>query len=647
QLHSYQQRLRWAQEKVAYPPSAHASAITLGISGIFVIILVAAFVPVRAPMVDWLHEGWDWLRTPVTHIEDNISRAFIALPSRTGATYRSFGDYLAFQGPISLSDDPYFLLDAEVPLYLRSRAYPVYTAQGWIANDTAEIEGPDLPPFEPAPESGQLTAEYTVTSLVSTTGLPVSALPVEAPEETIVLVQAPKRFLIPADPDTRIADDLPSDLSAAVSVLRQEDGGEGTVRDPDVLLRALPDNVTVTSLRFRENGDEEDVSIPPDAEGSVLAAALAEHPGRLMWIEVTRREPAPLDALGLSSSDPYSPGDAYTLTSLFSDATPDELRLAGTAYPAWVTDTYLQLPDTLPQRVRALAEAITADRPTPYGKAAAVVGFLHSIPYDQDIPAPAFDADGVDHFLFEVGRGYSQYFGSTMAVLMRASGVPARLVIGYAPREQDPDTGVWIVRERDSHGWAEVYFPGYGWVEFEPTPGRDGLASADDGTPVTGSPGVSFPDEFFDEDDEFLEGPGLPPGSGSQTPSPDTFGTVLRIIAGIAGGLLALGLLGYAYFAAFVSTPAPRAIFQRMSRLGALTGLRYRRQQTPLEYGRRLAQALPRAGEDATFLCDVFTKARYGTGPLEPWESERLGTAWRNVQRALLRRAFRHNPILG
>ncbi|NIN97916.1 MAG: transglutaminase, partial [Anaerolineae bacterium] len=88
------------------------------------------------------------------------------------------------------------------------------------------------------------------------------------------------------------------------------------------------------------------------------------------------------------------------------------LRSAGTDYPTWVTARYLQLPSTLPNRVRALAEDITKDYDNPYDKVTALEGYLRTIPYNELINAPPPGQDGVDYFLFDNRQGYCDYYAS-------------------------------------------------------------------------------------------------------------------------------------------------------------------------------------------------------------------------------------------
>jgi hypothetical protein len=101
-----------------------------------------------------------------------------------------------------------------------------------------------------------------------------------------------------------------------------------------------------------------------------------------------------------------------------------------------------------------------------------------------DLPVPPPGRDVVDYFIFDLQRGYCDYYATAMVVLARAAGLPARLVMGYASGTYDVDTARYIITEADAHSWVEIYFPGYGWVEFEPTAGRPPIRRPAETIPV-------------------------------------------------------------------------------------------------------------------------------------------------------------------
>jgi transglutaminase-like putative cysteine protease len=140
---------------------------------------------------------------------------------------------------------------------------------------------------------------------------------------------------------------------------------------------------------------------------------------------------------------------------------------------------FLQLPAELPQRDRALADLITAGSRTEYDSVMAVQSWLQTnTVYDLSVPREPPGVDAVDRFLFETRRGFCEHVASAMAVLLRAEGIPTRVVTGYGPGERNPFTGYYEVRASDAHAWVEVYYPQVGWVPYDPTFGVPAVPDA-------------------------------------------------------------------------------------------------------------------------------------------------------------------------
>jgi len=160
----------------------------------------------------------------------------------------------------------------------------------------------------------------------------------------------------------------------------------------------------------------------------------------------------------------------YHAEAYISTATVQDLRSASTDYPDAITKRYLKLPNSVPDRVLILAREITTGKTNSYDKAKAIESYLRTnYPYDLEIPAPPTGRDVADYFLFELKKGYCDYYATAMVVLARASGLPARFVSGYSSGSYDLSRAEYVVREMNAHSWVEVYFPEIGWIEFEPT----------------------------------------------------------------------------------------------------------------------------------------------------------------------------------
>ncbi len=196
-----------------------------------------------------------------------------------------------------------------------------------------------------------------------------------------------------------------------------------------------------------------------------------------IWTE----ERVSVDKLGgLRLDSTLTEGAVYSAVSSVGAAIPEELRAL--PQPGDVTlpddpktpehefDKYLQLPSDLPERVGALARRITADAPTQYDKVKAIESWLaENYRYSIESPVPPLGQDAVDHFLFETDVGFCEQFASATIVMLRSLGIPARMVAGYAVGNRNPFTGYYELKNSDAHTWVDVWFPKWGWYEFDPT----------------------------------------------------------------------------------------------------------------------------------------------------------------------------------
>lgn len=168
-------------------------------------------------------------------------------------------------------------------------------------------------------------------------------------------------------------------------------------------------------------------------------------------------------------------GEVYEVVSTVASPTVAQLRGAGVDYPDW-TEKYLQLPDDLPTSITDLADQITLGIENPYDQAAAITDWLRAnIEYSQVLPGVPPGKDPIEWMLFTQKQAFCNYYATAEVLMLRHLGIPARWTAGYAQGEYDPETRIYQVRERDAHAWPEVFFPGYGWVEFEPTASQSGI----------------------------------------------------------------------------------------------------------------------------------------------------------------------------
>ncbi|MBN1231148.1 MAG: transglutaminase domain-containing protein [Anaerolineales bacterium] len=208
------------------------------------------------------------------------------------------------------------------------------------------------------------------------------------------------------------------------------------------------------------------------------------------------------DILSLSPERAFFAGESYKIGADISSMSIYDLRNAGTDYPDYILDTYLQLPENLPARFYHLAYSLSDGLDTPYDIARTITHYLRdNYSYigkiEAEIPG---GQDSVDWFLFDYKQGFCNYYASAEVLLLRMAGVPARLAVGYSQGirtalgegDTKPDERLgnrivaeeFEVYENDAHAWPEVYFPGYGWVEFEPTSSEDSIVRPEGGPPV-------------------------------------------------------------------------------------------------------------------------------------------------------------------
>ncbi len=363
---------------------------------------------------------------------------------------------------------------------------------------------------------------------------------------------------------------------------------------------------------------------------------------------------APGELIALSAVDAPA---RYTILAQAGAVGSTQLRRAGQIYPSAVISLYLRLPDNLDPRLAELAAQWTAGAPTPYDQAVAIESALRKMPYTLDVPVPPAGREVVSWFLFDLGQGYCDYFASAMVVLARLSGIPARLAVGYAGGAYDAETDLYTITELSAHSWPELYFPGYGWQRFEPTPAqpllqRPELALFD--PTVSGGSSTGGPADF---EAGMVELQALAAGNTAAAQR----SAIARVLIGAANGLLLLSLLvgllaaRRRILAPVGAAPHVLAGFERLARWGGRLGRPFRAGETPREYatavigaaadiaGRARWQSLAAANAaelvaaDASRLVGVYERVLFGpeepsAAPARPPEAwPRLWTAFRRL----------------
>ncbi|HMV52084.1 MAG TPA: DUF3488 and transglutaminase-like domain-containing protein [Rhodocyclaceae bacterium] len=322
------------------------------------------------------------------------------------------------------------------------------------------------------------------------------------------------------------------------------------------------------------------------------------------------------------------------------------MRYAMSAYPQasaldggdeWMLGSALRLPGEVNPRTRELARALRENNDDPAAILAAGLKFFVNGGFSYTLEPPLLGKHSVDEFLFDTRRGFCEHFASSFVFLMRAAGVPARVVTGYQGGEVNPIDGYLEVRQSDAHAWAEVWVAGRGWQRVDPTatvaPSRvqSGLALAvpeTEALPLALRPSYSWMRELrfrFDavnnawnqwvlgynplRQKELLSRLGMH--------APDWYSMTMAM--SILCGALIIGLLGWALLQRVRIDPLQRA-WNRLSQRLAPAGLERKPWEGPLAYADRVASARPALADTMRDIANDYAGLRYrgdGTGSRE------------------------------
>ena len=627
-VQSVRARQRWDRERRVY--DGHLGLLTASDTAVvaFVALLIAFLIPVGG---QWgpANSFYNFTRGPLVHWEEDFNRLFAGLPARRPLPYRIWGDTMAFQGTINPTNTPVLQVNSAVPLYWKARSYPTYTHEGWLSEGTVLKEPGWQPDYSaPSPEQERFNVTFEVIPKYDSRSLFAGGQTVGANRDIRIETFDSPRYVI--DPHLGGAtDDLPAALREAVAGVRYAVATDAYAADA-AIASAIPASFQLES-------------VARDDDGSVVNAVIGEI------------IPADPDVLSVrASSGNADSGEPYQLTASVSSAEPQELRQVEQEYPTWVWMRYTQLPADMPPRVEELARAITADADNPYDKTKAVETWLKSnLTYNLAIDPPPFGADGVDHFLFESKEGYSEYFGSAMTVLTRSVGIPSRMTTGYTTGNLIDGSNLYLVSDRHSHGWAEVYFPGYGWIPFEPTPGKEipmvvppeeqaamaALRAASDGS---GDLPCEI-EEDCEEADISLSVDDLPAPEARSTALWNAVRAAAPWAIGLGAVLLLLTVAGWLAWRLLLATPTDASTtYRRLRRLGRFAALAPAQHQTPHQWAATVADALPEQRAAVLRIVNAYTLRTYaGRASGETSAGDDVAEAWQTVRMPLLWYALR------
>ena len=381
---------------------------------------------------------------------------------------------------------------------------------------------------------------------------------------------------------------------------------------------------------------------------------------RLAYAPLIVHQPGGLPLVGaLQSGVTLEEGKGYPITAAISNATEAMLVGAGVEYPPEIMATYTST-DGITKRTGDLAREVVnaAGATDPYHEAKALADYLRQDPrftYATVAALPSDpDRDLVDFFLFDANgqTGYCEYFATTMAVMARSLGLPSRVAVGYAPGERI-DTGIYEVRAKNAHLWAEIYFPGYGWQIFEATKSKTPLVRLSGSgvvPPINPTVGGVDPGQQFEEGNDPGDISGLPSFQpveggfepGAPRPTEETREGNAWVILALLGLLAVAGvyrLLRNRYRFRFLA-PGDRQ-WQRLAFAADRAGVAQRASETVYEYAGWLEEQIPQRRVEIHQIADGKVWQSYSGHSISSEAIARLERAWNRLQLPLLWLALR------
>ena len=345
------------------------------------------------------------------------------------------------------------------------------------------------------------------------------------------------------------------------------------------------------------------------------------------------------NTLMIFSTSDVAGGRTYQVQSLEVNASRERLRGAPQP-PDEIRERYLPVPENLPKEVRELAERVTKDATTSYGKALALQEWFTSGEFTYSLATRGNSTSALTDFLLRSKTGYCEQFAGSMALLARVVGVPARVAVGYTAGT--PQGGEWAITTHDAHAWPELYFDGVGWLRFEPTPaGAVGQATATvppyAQEPVAGGPSANTDAQGGQADASGDNTPGQQPtsdpnsridgrtpnlGGGGATPDDPRGPWMLAALAAgmVSAVLLVTPVVGRQFVrrrrwaTARTNGARARAAWAEFRDDSIDLGVPWRSSDSPRTAARRVAEHLGLDGEPARALARIASaeeRARY------------------------------------
>ena len=640
---------RWLSLGLSPPRSARWQSARDGLALGATIVLIAALMPFYEISSETLKGRWNAVfLDPFLSMRSTAQRLLAGVPSGRDAVLDAPNAVLPFQGAIELTDEPLFRVRSRFAKMHPGRIYQEYTSQGWVTSPSVTIAAPSSARLESDASYLGILERELVEIAVQPAGASNLVVPAGGVRSVnlpaVVDVLEPIVWDFPLTGPTESLQRLPTDLREFGYAIRYEllniankiesiDGTRYTVENQPPMDRDTVDEAVRLLYQY-------DTSIP--WEQFTFNLIDSGDGSGVGYIRMVRDAPVEHNVVALRRQAVAN--QQFLVSTSVSIAEEDDLSWANDEYPGYIKDRYLQLPASLPERVLDLSVRVVADSgaETPWQKAQAVKAFLQDQVYSLEIDGPDPFTDALDYFLFETvgepcpsdnqgcdlskAKGYSQYFGSAATVLLRANGVPARFIAGWSAGEYLPSEGQFLIRDRNRHGWTQVYLPPFGWIDLEVTPGRAAVprnlrvptTPIDEiPAPVTGS--AEFDPDFLAEL-AYLDSLALDAELPSDTSrfgienqgAGRSFSPPWMLMGVSAVGLLALFAIWMAWRWDLRGQDDAVRAYTQWTRVAMLLGYGRPRHMSAREYGERLGSVAEHTPGAAKLIIDEYEARVYG-----------------------------------
>ncbi len=690
---------RWREQGSAYPDWISLSFLGATMVAIVLLLSLSRALP-RPDESQALEDAWTAIAGPFDGLNDDFRRIFSGIDSRRGVPVHSFDNFLVLQGDVDPGDAIIMRAAATEPGLLRGAAYDEYTGRGWRQSPSVSRTVNELEPISGTAVADDTSVDNEATLMTSEylERRPVAAqISVERSPAVLFSFGAP----VIANKATRVDTLASVDFSVDFS---EPDRFDGTDLEP--ALSAISDRISAANEDLEDDTEipsADEVASYVPAQYTLLDVDIDSLSGAPTGLQL-RSVPEETDVLSLRPAQRrVRAGFTYQITGTVSGASEVALAEAGHNYPLWVSETFLQLPDyddeqlaNLNSLVRTIGRSFSLgpdparddEGYNPYSIASAVEAYLRSAPaVDEDgrlvrdddgelvplypltteIDLPPVKSDAVYWFLFEntedglpIG-GYYDYHASSMAVLLRIAGVPARIVTGFvlSVNNFDDRTQNYVVRGHDAYAWVEVYFPDYGWVDFDPTPSTsadEALAAIAGGGPGgrriaaqrlstprfdlrPGIGGTNLADIELADILQYLAAGTIPGESALLNRGPSKWIWLGPTIG--AAVAVALALVFWLSWRISLRGLEPTArLWVSTARLARWIGVRSDPATTPQEHARQIDTMLG-LGPLALGLANHYTATRFGRKTLNDEERAETTASWKRLRVSLIRVALR------